>query len=84
MWLILESKSCGCPKVTGGRELPPRCWIVSGDAEVYYHTSLIMFFFRSNFIFGMVVPKRLVAFSDPTLDGKEFAKSYMKDQLLIY
>jgi len=32
----------------------------------------------------MIVPKELVAFSDPTLDGKEFAKSYMKDQLLIY
>lgn len=41
-------------------------------------------FFRSNFIFGMVVPRELVAFSDPTLDGKEFAKHYMKNKLLIY
>ncbi|XP_068747981.1 N-acetyltransferase ESCO1-like isoform X2 [Montipora capricornis] len=31
---------------------------------------------RMNFIYGCVIPRELVAFSDPTPDGKRLAKSY--------
>jgi len=40
---------------------------------------------RMNFIYGCIIPRELVAFSDPTPDGKRLAKSYAgTSQFLVF
>ncbi|KAL3794306.1 hypothetical protein HJC23_012431 [Cyclotella cryptica] len=42
---------------------------------------------RSNFVFGMIIPREKVAFSSPTEDGVRFARGYMSgegEKVLVY
>lgn len=40
---------------------------------------------RHNFVYGRVISKQLIAFSDPTPDGKKFASSYTgTEEFLVY
>ena len=40
---------------------------------------------RHNFVYGRVIPKQLIAFSNPTPDGKKFASSYTgTEEFLVY
>lgn len=40
---------------------------------------------RTNFIYGCIIPRELVAFSDPTPDGKRLANSYAgTSQFLVF
>lgn len=45
----------------------------------------LLFFNRSNFIYGSYLSKEEIAFSDPTPDGKLFATQYCgTGQFLVY
>ena len=43
------------------------------------------YYCRMNFLYGCVIPRELVAFSDPTPDGKRLAQTYAgTSQFLVF
>ena len=49
------------------------------------HRVLFFISLRTNFIYGCIIPRELVAFSDPTPDGKRLANSYAgTSQFLVF
>ncbi|XP_038056898.1 N-acetyltransferase ESCO1-like isoform X2 [Patiria miniata] len=61
-----------------------RIWVASQERRKQIATKLLDCL-RNYFMFGTVLPKELIAFSDPTPDGKMLATAYMKTpRFLVY
>ncbi|XP_022097058.1 N-acetyltransferase ESCO2-like [Acanthaster planci] len=61
-----------------------RIWVASQERRKKIATKLLECL-RNYFMFGSVLPKESIAFSDPTPDGKMLATSYMKTaRFLVY